>query len=135
MIQRLQTLFLFLAGVINLSVYYTPIYSRAVHDPAGWIGKLFSILLFIATLLSLAAIFLYKDRVRQQKVVFIALLFQVASLGSALAVFFTLGGFGTFLLKEALSVLLIVISLIFIWQASRLIRKDQELVESMDRIR
>ena len=113
MIQRLQTLFLFLAGVINLSVYYTPIYSRAVHDPAGWIGKLFSILLFIATLLSLAAIFLYKDRVRQQKVVFIALLFQVASLGSALAVFFTLGGFGTFLLKEALSVLLIVISLIF----------------------
>lgn len=61
--------------------------------------------------------------------------FQVAVLAAGGGILFTMGGFGSFLLKEALSVLLILVALISLWLAGRYIKKDQELVESMDRIR
>jgi hypothetical protein len=134
-IQRLQTVFLFLAAVINLFVFFTPIYSRAVHDPAGWIGTLFAILLTGALIFSAYSIFLYKNRINQLKWVKIATYFQTAVLAAAVGILLTLGGLGTFIMKEALSVLLILVALVALWQAWRFIKKDQELVESMDRIR
>ncbi len=135
MIQRLQTVFLILAGLINFFIFFTPIYSRAQQDPAAWIGILFSVLLTGAMLLSIYAIFLYKDRIKQLKWVGYGLYFQVAALAAGAGILFTLGGFGRFLMQEALSVLLLLIALVALLLARRYIRKDQELVESMDRIR
>jgi len=124
-----------LAAVINLFVFFTPIYMRAVHDPAGWIGTLFAILLTGAMIFSTYSIFLYKNRTKQLRWVKITTYFQTAVLAAAIGILFTLGGLGTFLMKEAFSVLLILVALISLWQAWRFIKKDQELVESMDRIR
>lgn len=135
MIQRLQTVFLFLAAIINLFVFFSPIYSRAVQDPSGWIGTVFAILLTGAMVLSFLSIFFYKDRLKQLKWVKIATYFQVAVLAAASAILFTMGGFGSYLMQEAFSVALILVALISLWQAGRYIKKDQELVESMDRIR
>lgn len=135
MIQRLQTIFLFLATVIDLFVFFTPIYSRAVQDPAPWISILFAILLTAAMGLSGVSIFLYKNRLTQLKWVKLATYFQIAVLAAGGGILFTMGGMGPFLMKEALSVLLILVALISLLLAGRYIRKDQELVESMDRIR
>jgi hypothetical protein len=134
-IQRLQTVFLFLAATINLFVFFTPIYSRAVQDPTGWIGTLFAIILTGAMILSTLSIFFYKNRIKQLKWVKLATYFQVAALAAASGILFTMGGFGSYLMQEALSVALILVALIALWQAGRYIKKDQELVESMDRIR
>lgn len=84
---------------------------------------------------SIYSIFLYKDRKKQLWWVRIAGWAQVAVFAAACAILLTLGGIGAFLMKEALSVLLISIALISLWQAGRFIRRDQELVDSMDRIR
>lgn len=135
MIQRLQTVFLFLTTVINFFVFFTPIYRRAVQDPAPWISILFAILLTAAMVLSAIAIFLYKNRINQLKWVKLAIYFQIAVLAAAGGILFTMGGMGSFLIQEALSVLLILVALISLWLARRYIKKDQELVESMDRIR
>lgn len=135
MIQRPQTLFLASAFLLNLIVFFTPIYRHAINDPSPWIGTSFAVLLTISMLVSLVAIFLYGNRINQLKWVKAATYFQIAGFGIAVAILFTMGGFGRFLWREIGSVSLIFLAVIALWQAGRFIKKDQELVESMDRIR
>jgi len=135
LIQRIQTVYLVLAINFNLGVFFSPIYSHAVNDPTAWIGTSFAILLTATMLLSLVAIFLYGNRINQLKWVKAATYFQIAALGAAVAILFTMGGFGRFLWKEMLGVALILFALLTLWLAGRGIKKDQELVDSMDRIR
>lgn len=85
--------------------------------------------------LSFVSIFLYGNRINQIKWVKAATYFQIAALGIAIAILFTLGGFGRFLLEELVSTGLLGLSLVLLWMAGRRIKKDQELVDSMDRIR
>lgn len=135
MIQRPQTLFLALTVIFNLAVFFTPIYSHAVQDPAAWFGMGMAISLTVPMLLALISIFLYNNRSNQLKWVKLATYIQIVALGFAVGTLFSLGGFGKFLWREVLSSGLIVLSLISLWQAGRLIKKDEELVQSMDRIR
>lgn len=135
MIQRIQSVYLLLVAVLNLIVFFTPLYRHAVHDPAAWIGNGMALTLTAVLILSLVAIFLYKNRVNQLKVVKLTTYIQITALGFAAGVLFSLGGFGTFLWKEVLASGIIGLGLIFLWLAGRAIKKDEELVKSMDRIR
>jgi divalent metal cation (Fe/Co/Zn/Cd) transporter len=135
LIQRIQTVYLALAVIIDLIIFFTPIYRHAVNDPADWIGIGFAAFLTIAMILALISIFLYGNRTNQIKWVKASSYFQIAALGVSVAILFTLGGFGRFLLEELLSTGGLFISLILLWMAGRQIKKDQELVDSMDRIR
>lgn len=135
MIQRPQTIFLAFAVIANLIVFFTPIYRHAVNDPAGWIGLGFAISLTLAMIIALVSIFLFKNRINQLRWVKMATYIQIVGLGFAAGVLFSLGGFGTFLWREVLSSGLIVIALAMFWLAGRSIKKDEELVKSMDRIR
>jgi len=135
LIQRPQTLFLASAFILNLFVFFNPIYSHAVNDPSPWIGTSFAILLTVSMLISLVAIFLYGNRVNQLKWVKVGTFFQIAAFGMAIAILFTMGGFGRFLWREVIGTGLVFLAMISLWQAGRFIKKDQELVESMDRIR
>ena len=135
MIQRIQTVYLALAVILNLSVFFTPMYRHAFNDPSQWIGYAFAGFLTVAMGLSLISIFMYGNRLNQIKWVKAASYFQIAALGIAVAILFTLGGFGRFLWLEVVSTGLMIVSLALLWMAGRRIRKDQELVDSMDRIR
>lgn len=135
MIQRLQTVFLTLATAVNGASIFTPLAGRAMQDPQGWIGILYLGLLAISLTLSLYAIFLYSNRRKQMKWVRFAGLGQAGSIAVGGAIAFSLGGIGTFMIQELLSLLLLVVAAFSLWQAHRLIRKDQELVDSMNRIR
>ncbi|MCH8548579.1 MAG: DUF4293 domain-containing protein [Balneolaceae bacterium] len=134
-IQRPQTIFLSLAAILNLAVFFTPIYRHAVNDPAAWIGSGFAIALTASMILALFSIFLYKNRPNQLKWVKIGTYVQITALGFAAGVLFSMGGFGTFLWREVASSGLILLSLILFWQAGRFVKRDEELVKSMDRIR
>jgi len=134
-IQRIQTVYLFLAFLLNLGVFFNPIYSHAMDDPYAWIGIGFATVLTAAAGLSLACIFLYKNRENQIKWVKRAILLQVIALGWGVGILFSLGGFGTFLWDEMIGNGLLVLALAAIIMALRNIRKDEELVRSMDRIR
>ncbi|NBC27822.1 MAG: DUF4293 family protein [Bacteroidetes bacterium] len=133
--QRPQSLLLAIAFLLNLIVFFTPMYSHAMADPSAWIGVSFATILTVVMLISLVSIFLYGNRVNQLKWVKGATFLQVAGLGIATAILFTMGGFGRFLWREAGSTGLLLLALIALWQAGRMIKKDQELVDSMDRIR
>lgn len=135
MIQRIQSVYLALAVLLNLSVFFTPMYRHAINDPSEWIGITFAGFLTVSMLLSLISIFMYGNRHNQIKWVKGASYFQIAALGVAVAILFTLGGFGRFLWMEVVSTGLIIVSLVLLWMAARRVKKDQELVDSMDRIR
>lgn len=135
MIQRPQTIFLILTAILNLAVFFTPIYSHAVNDPAAWFGIGMALSLTLPMLIVLTSIFLYKNRSNQLKWVKMATYLQIVALGFAIGTLFSLGGFGKFLWKEVLSSGIVIFSLASLWQAGRLIKKDEELVQSMDRIR
>ncbi|MEX1011024.1 MAG: DUF4293 family protein [Balneolaceae bacterium] len=135
MIQRIQSLYLLGATIVNVALFFSPLYRHAMRDPAGWIGISFAVLLVAAGGLALFSIFLYSDRVRQLRWVRIGSLIQVAILAFSAAILFTLGGFGSFLIRELITTGLVLLALLLYLLATRSIRKDEELVRSMDRIR
>jgi 4-hydroxybenzoate polyprenyltransferase len=134
-IQRPQTIYLLIAALTNFAVFFTPIYSESMNDPVQWIGFGLATTLTLTMILSIVAIFLFKNRMLQLKVVKGATYSQIVALGSATGVVFSMGGIGAFLWPELLSILLIVLCLVFLWMAGKNIKKDEELVQSMDRIR
>lgn len=106
-----------------------------MSDPAVWIGNGFAVFLTLSVLLSFVAIFLYGNRQRQILVVKIAIYLQAGALGFAGAIIFTMGGFGRFMMWELLSSGLLVLAFICLILANKNIKKDEEKVRSIDRIR
>lgn len=135
MIQRIQTVFLLLAFILDGLVFFNPLYSHAMQDPQQWIGIGFAVVLTLAALMSIVCIFLYNKRPTQIAWVKRTMLVQVASLGWGVGILFSLGGFGVFLWDELLGTGLLLLGLAAQILALRNIKKDEELVRSMDRIR
>lgn len=135
MIQRIQSVFLFLAFILDGSVFFNALYSHAMDDPQAWIGIGFAILLSLSAFSSLVCIFLYNNRTNQLKWVNRTMILQVATIGYGLGIFISLGGFGSFLWDEALGIGMLVLALCSQIYARKKIKDDIELVKSMDRIR
>lgn len=135
MIQRIQSVFLALAVALNIGVYFTPIYTRAIEDPQQWIGYGFAISLIISALITAGSIFLYKNRKNQILWIKRAMFVQVIVLGFCAGVILSLGGIGTYLWDEAVGSGLALFAFAFQMLAVRFINKDEKLVRSMDRIR
>ena len=121
--------------MLDLIVFFNPLYSHAMDDPQAWIGVGFALVLTFAALMSLGDIFLYKNRALQMSWVKRTLALQLVTLGWGLGILISLGGFGSFLWDETLGVSWLLLALLFQLLAYRNIKQDEELVESMDRIR
>lgn len=135
MIQRIQTVFLFIAFLLNGSVFFNALYRHAMQDPQQWLGISFAVILTIASLGSLGTIFLYQNRENHHKWVSILLVMQVIAIGFGMGVYISLGGFGTYLWDETIGLGLLVLALGCQLYARKKIKDDIELVQSMDRIR
>lgn len=104
-------------------------------DPSGWLSNGLIAALLFSMVLSLYAIFLFRNRPNQMRWVKRAMLFQVIALGMNIGIFFTVGRIGMNLMTEALSVGLLMLAFILQYLALHFIDKDEKLVQSMDRIR
>lgn len=135
MIQRIQSVFLLLAFILNGSVFFNALYKHAMADPQAWIGIGFAIVLTLSALAPLGCIFLYANRESQVKWLGRSMILQLVALGYGIGILFSLGGFGSFLWDEALGVVMLFIALASQIYARKKIRDDIELVKSMDRIR
>jgi uncharacterized membrane protein YozB (DUF420 family) len=134
-IQRIQHLLLFIAVVLNAVFFFSPLFSRAYEDPASWIPSGIAAGIGISTLMSAIIIFMYRQRNQQMIWLRRALLFQILGLGSSVGVLFSMGGFHINLIDEALSALLPMFAFLFMIIALIYIRKDEQLIRSMDRLR
>lgn len=134
-IQRIQSVLLFLAFLLDGAVFFNALYSHAMDDPRSWIGIGFAVILTIAALASLGCIFLYKNRKNQIRWVSRTLIPQVFAFGFGVGIYMSLGGFGTFLWDETIGLGLLFLAFLAQLYARKKIRDDIELVKSMDRIR
>lgn len=135
MIQRIQSVFLLLAFILNLSVFFNALYSHAMDDPQEWVGIGFALVLTVSALGSLGCIFLYNNRPNQIKWVNRCMILQVITVGYGIGIFISLGGIGMFLWDEAVGIAILLVALLAQAYARKKIRDDEELVKSMDRIR
>lgn len=141
MIQRIQSVYLLLGAVALLALlFFDRIWQNEAVAELAWYAPVLLILGAVAVGLAVAAVFMYKDRRRQVKLVMGAqwatLLFLAAMIGGFLLV----GATG--LLAESaadfgglIALLLPILAYIFFFLARKGIERDIELVRSMDRLR
>src|SRR5690606_3836805 len=106
-----------------------------LEDPAMWIVSGIATGIVISTLLNLYVIALFKRRVQQMTWLRRGLVFQVLALGLCVGIFFSMGGIRINLWDEGASALLPLGALALMAGALIYIRKDEQLVRSMDRLR
>ncbi|HMG68489.1 MAG TPA: DUF4293 domain-containing protein [Chitinophagaceae bacterium] len=139
MIQRLQSLWLFLAAVFAFLTYRFPFYNGSITDksnllqPAKFTASfdiLTLILTGILTLICLISIFLFKNRTLQLRLTIAAMVVSILDL----VVYFTkLNKFAKGELSLASIFSFIIPVILFL--AARGIWKDEKLIKSLDRLR
>lgn len=141
MIQRIQTVYLVLGALALLGLLLIDaIWSGAAAQSQPWFAPTVLILGGLAVLVALMAVFLYKDRERQHKVIILAqgltVLHLVAlyiGLYMANALYVrTSAGIDVEML---IALVLPLAAYIFFLLARRGVKKDIDLVKSMDRLR
>lgn len=141
MIQRIQTVYLILGALALLgTLLFDSIWRSEPALSTSWFSPLLLVLEGLAAVAAIVAIFLYKDRYRQIRVVVAA---QVLTLLAAVVLYGTLFLFGEIsLVREGeldmgrlFALVLPMLAYVFLLLARKGIQADIELVKSMDRLR
>ena len=141
MIQRIQSLYL-LAGVIAIAVVFLfdAAWPGGHTDVPPWMPGALFVAALIAVGAAIWALFLYKDRKRQHRVVLVA---QVATIGFIVVLLYGLYDADELTLLitgpdgpwKMIAILLPFVAYILFFLARKAIERDIELVRSMDRLR
>lgn len=129
MLQRIQSVFLFISSVITpIMIFFVPIFELESKEMFASDFLWAKVFLFISTLLSLISITLYKNRKKQ------ILLCSFSRTQITIALILLL-----FMYKKELNVkvelLLFAIPYLLLILSSYFIKKDEKLVKSSERIR
>lgn len=152
MIQRIQTLYLLLAGLLPAFTFFFPVallvkgdawltmtsigYDMAnVGEMAGRHPWGLAVMAALSVLLPFVALFSYKNRKRQLSWVHCALTSNMVWYLSLIAYAFSAAGKSGLSLSFALCCLLPLLAMVALWMARRGIRHDEALVRAADRIR
>lgn len=135
MIQRIQTVYLALSVIFVISFLFTPTFSEAFLYPHKWLSFLLSGSLAFSGTISLIAIFLYNNRLRQSSLVLYGMVAIIIGLGSSLGIFMSTGSPDFTNLADISGSVLLFLGWICQFLARKAIQKDEQLVKSMDRIR
>ena len=136
MLQRIQTVYLFLAAIVSLGLIFVfYLWENSVGETVYAEDELMVFIMFLSSgALSLISIFMFRNRKLQ---------FVLGRLNIILN-FFLLGLFVYWLLnvpgekdisEKGIGMLLPVISIVFLVLANKAIKKDEALVKSVDRLR
>lgn len=136
MIQRIQTIYLLIAALLMIGLY---IWFPLVQDEAGNLvtkKEDYSVFIpiFLSISLSIISIFAFKNRLRQFILNRINIILNFILLG--VFVFNSLSVSGEVLVSEkGIGVLIPIISIVFLVLANKAIKRDEDLVKSVDRLR
>ena len=130
MIQRIQSVYLVVAAVAAIAVPLAP--GLIVPDGWSWYTPVKAAASILIAVGCLVAIFLYKDRVRQRGLVTLDVW-----LAAALAVMIIVSTLlaGALVFSAMWPALLSIVAFVLLSLARGAIKKDIELVRSMDRLR
>ncbi len=141
MIQRIQSVYLVLGAVVlGALVFFGVVWEGAAATAQGWFTPVVVLFDGLAAAVAVGAVFLYKNRLRQRKVIVVA---------QGLTVMLLITFCGGLYLVDALYVrtsqgldvgmlaalLLPIVAYVLLLLARRAVEKDIERVRSMDRLR
>lgn len=139
MIQRIQTVHLLIAAaLLGLFLFFVDSWLGGLDGAFPWLRPAAYVLGGLTTALALVSVFLYQNRARQSRAIFGAQMADLA-LVAVLAVALALSAFGESAteadLARASIVFLPALAYVFFSLARRGVRRDIELIRSMDRLR
>lgn len=136
MIQRIQTFFLILVGVISgvlpfvLNLWIDGEGEAVFAENELWI----SIVFYISAALALISIFMFKNRQNQFVLNRLNMILNLFLLGFFVYRSLSLSG-ENIISEKGIGMLIPVFSIVFLVLANRAIKKDEDLVKSVDRLR
>lgn len=145
MIQRIQSIWLLLAGLVNAGLFYFALYRADIVQNGVTITQELRVndhypsllVALVITIMPLVAIFMFKNRTRQRNITLFSI---VACVGFIASTLMRVSNFnngtsapvtGTYWVGSILPVM----AIIFLVMAVNGIRKDEKLVKSLDRLR
>lgn len=144
MIQRIQTVYLFLASVITVVGIFTvslwtsedgtEYFALDAFSGTNVLLLVITVLFFLSALLTLAAIFQFKDRKKQFVIGRFAILDNLILLGLLIYVTQNLSG-EISVSEKGIGLLIPIITIVLVFLANKAIKRDEELVKSVDRLR
>ena len=136
MLQRIQTIYLFLAALISgVLIFFVSLWSNENGDSVFVEEVLIAMGLFLGSaVLSIISIFLFKNRKLQFVLGRINILLNFFLLG--VFVYWSLTVPGEMEISEkGIGMFIPVLSIVFLVLANKAIKKDEDLVKSVDRLR
>ena len=136
MIQRIQTIYLLLSAIVSAGLIFV---FELWENPAGEAvyaqdEPMVFLLFLISALMSVVGIFLYKNRKQQFVLGRVNVILNLILLG--LFVFWSLNISGESNISEkGIGMVIPIVSIVLLVLANKAIKKDEDLVKSVDRLR
>lgn len=135
MLQRIQTVYLIVAFVVSgVLPFVFPLWSENSKAVYFMQSSLYAILFGLSTTLALLAILTFKKRQQQFVINRLNMILNLILLGLFLYRSLNLSG-GANVPEKGIGMFLPIVSIVFLVLANKAIKKDEDLVKSVDRLR
>ena len=137
MVQRIQTLYLIIALVINgARPFYFPLWTLSNNTEYYFMAnELYTILFGLCTTLSLISILFYKKRQHQFVLNRLTIILNLILLGLFVYRSLSLSGETPAVSEKGIGMFLPIVAIVLLVLANKAIKKDEDLVKSVDRLR
>ncbi len=140
MLQRIQTVYILIAFIAaGILPFIFPLWTTGTDENYYFWGNLAFILLFIfSAMLSIVSIFRYKNRKSQFIIGRFNIILNLILLGLFIYQSLNLSGEtdpNTIVSEKGIGMFLPIVSIVFLSLANKAIKKDEDLVKSVDRLR
>ncbi|AQS93934.1 MULTISPECIES: DUF4293 domain-containing protein [Polaribacter] len=143
MIQRIQSVYLFLASIISGVLIFVfnlwksikkDIFAMDLLNSESFLLKVIPVLFLVSAILSFVAIFIFKNRKLQFVIGRVTILINLILLGLLIYVSLTLPGEAS-VSEKGIGMFIPVLAILLVVLANKAIKKDEDLVKSVDRLR
>jgi hypothetical protein len=137
MIQRIQTIYLLLAFVATgVLPFLFPLWTLNDGKQLYFMSnQVYAVLFGLSTTLSILSILFYKKRQHQFVIGRLNIILNLILLGLFVYHSLNLSGEAVFVSKKGIGMFLPIFSIVFLVLANKAIKKDEDLVKSVDRLR
>ncbi|MFT3793216.1 DUF4293 domain-containing protein [Flavobacterium sp.] len=137
MIQRIQTVYLLLAMItIAILPFFFPLWTLEGSQPFYFMqSQVYAALFGLSCAMSLLAILSYKKRQHQFVIGRLNIILNLILLGLFVYRSLNLSGEAVKVSEKGIGMFLPIVSIVFLVLANKAIKKDEDLVKSVDRLR
>lgn len=137
MIQRIQTIYLLLAFVVTgILLFFIPLWTMSDSKEYYFMqSQVYTILLGLSTTLTLLSIVSYKKRQNQFVIGRLNIILNLILLGLFVYRSLNLSGETPAVSEKGIGMFLPVVAIVLLVLANKAIKKDEDLVKSVDRLR